>query len=408
MNAADLAPFAWPRDWKDAALLDLLPGTSFNCLLIPKELNAVRDAARRRGLAVFEAPPPEVNAIGGVWPGIRMSERGRRDEAESGPTGAPWIDSSGWQVLLARARSPKPVWVTCGPDAGAQPPAEQNYLLAVADAAAAGGRWVAALHPAHAAALAGRAPDAIALWKALAAAAAFFEQRKHWRDWPPAGPLAVISDFAGDNEFLATEVLNLAARRNLLYRVIDKSSAPAKLPPVRAVLYCDKEPPAAPLKASLEAFVQGGGLLVAPAAAAKAFGGPPVESPVPGYHVRSAGKGRVAAPGEEWSDPFLLAADTHILMSRRHDPVRVFNATSLGVHYSRQGPAALVQLVNFTRRAAARDVTLSVTGRWQTAKFSSLEQPAALPLQPVPAGRNVEFHLPRFALYAAVELEAAQ
>ena len=405
MNAADQVPFTWPREWKDGALLELLEGTPFNCLLVPRERNAVQDAARRRNLAVFEAPPPEVSAIDGVWPGIRMSERGRRDEAESGPTGAPWIDSNGWQVLLARARSPKPVWVTCGPDAAAAPPGEQDYLLAVADVAAAGGRWVASLHPAHAAALAGRAPEAAASWKALAAAAAFFQQHRQWSDWPPAGPLAVISDFAGGNEFLATEVLNLAARRNLLYRVVDRSSA-AKVPAVPAALYCDKEPPAPALKSSLEAFVKSGGVLIAPASVAKAFGGAPAESPVPGYDVWRAGKGRVAAPREDWSDPFLLAADAHILMSRRHDPVRIFNASSLGVYFSQKGAAALVQLVNFPRRAAARDVTLSVTGRWRTARFLSLEKPAAQPLPPVPAGRAVEFHLPPFALYAAVELVA--
>ena len=52
----------------------------------------------------------------------------------------------------------------------------------------------------------------------------------------------------------------------------------------------------------------------------------------------------------------LLAADAHILMSRRYDPLRVYNAASVYAHFTGQGAAGAVRLVNYSRRGAAGGV----------------------------------------------------
>ncbi|MBI4877498.1 MAG: hypothetical protein HY822_22950 [Acidobacteria bacterium] len=274
--------------------------------------------------------------------------------------------------------------------------------------ATGGGDWIVSLDGDFSAALGKGDSTALGDWRKMGATMAFFRKRRAWREWTLIGPLAVISDFAGDNEFLAGEVLNLASRRNLLYRVVDKARvSPSDLAGARAVLYVDKELPPAALLDRLAGFDKTGGLLIAPAPVAAKFAGPAVTGPVEGYDVRAFGKGRVAAPKKEWDDPFLLAADAHILMSRRYDPVRVFNAASLYVSCRDRGPNAVVQIVNFARRESAQPVSVALARSYAQARFHTLEADPA-PLKPVPAGQGVEFHLPPFSLYAAIELGGAK
>ena len=225
MAVEDRVPMRWPAGWDNPAALGLLKGTPVNCLIAGQRAGLLREPAAKLGIAVLDTPPDDVAVIDGTWPGMRISQARRRDDAEAGPTGAPWIDSNGWAVQLARARASKPVWVAFDPpkDAGTLTP--DRFQLAAADVAVAGGRWIVSLDDATAAALGRGDAPAVAGWRQVAAALASFEGRKAWRDWTPMGSLAVISDFAGDNEFLATEFLNLAARRNLLYRVVDKARA---------------------------------------------------------------------------------------------------------------------------------------------------------------------------------------
>lgn len=408
MAAAERVPMRWPAGWKDPAALELLKGTPVNCVVAGRQAGLLKEPAAKLGIAVVEAPPEDVAVVDGVWPGMRLSQGRRRDDADSGPTGAPWIDSSGWIIRLARARSGKPVWAAFDPPKDAGTPGPESYQLAVADVAAAGGWWMISLDEATAAALARRESAALQTWRKIAAAAAFFEKHADWRGYTPMGPLAVISDFSGDNEFLSTEVLNLAARRNLLYHVVDKTrAAQFDLTGLRAALWVDKDPPSPALFEKLTAFAKGGGLVIAPAAVAAKFAGTPAESPIHTYEVRSFGKGRVAAPKKEWDDPFILAADAHMLISRRHDPVNIFNAGSIYAHCSRRGADGLVQLVNFARRGSANLVSVGVTRKYARARLHLLEAEPA-PLDPVPSQRGVEFHLPPFPLYAALELGGAK
>jgi hypothetical protein len=137
------------------------------------------------------------------------------------------------------------------------------------------------------------------------------------------------------------------------------------------------------------------------------FAGTPAPSPIDGYDVRALGKGRVAAPRKEWDDPFVLAGDAHILTSRRYDPVRIFNAGSIFVNCAERGPDAIIQLVNFARRESANQISVAVSRNYAQARFHTLTADPA-PLKPAPAQRSVEFHLPPFALYAALELGGAK
>ena len=57
----------------------------------------------------------------------------------------------------------------------------------------------------------------------------------------------MISDFAGANEFLSLEVLNLLARQGSPYRVVEKNEAlDTSLDGLRAVLFLDEAHPTRP------------------------------------------------------------------------------------------------------------------------------------------------------------------
>ena len=50
-------------------------------------------------------------------------------------------------------------------------------------------------------------------WKSLAARPRWQEAHSAWRVWPAVAPLIVLSDFSGDNEYVAGETMLLAARQ---------------------------------------------------------------------------------------------------------------------------------------------------------------------------------------------------
>ncbi|MCX6638077.1 MAG: hypothetical protein NT090_23725, partial [Acidobacteria bacterium] len=105
MAMEDRVPMRWPAGWAGPAALELLKDTPVNCLVAGQRAGLLREPAAKLGITVVDTPPDDVAVIDGVWPGMRISQGRRRDDAEAGPTGAPWIDSNGWAVKLARARS---------------------------------------------------------------------------------------------------------------------------------------------------------------------------------------------------------------------------------------------------------------------------------------------------------------
>ncbi len=201
-------PMRWPDGWQDPSLLDLLNGTSVNYLLVEKSnaLERVVSQAKKNGIRVGSAaaPPSGITVVPGEWPGLKMSRSGAKDVVSAGPTGAPWVDSNGWQVRLAMALHPgSAVWV----DAAPKEPhlSRESYLLGVADTAAYGGRWIISLDVQLAAAVAAQTPAALETWKKICAAADFFAAHRAWSSYVPEAVVGVISNFSGENEFLTHE-----------------------------------------------------------------------------------------------------------------------------------------------------------------------------------------------------------
>lgn len=421
----ELTPMRWPDQWKDPSTLSLLKGTHINCLLIEDEgaHQSVASEARRNDIRVMKpkSAPQGVTIVRGVWPGIRMSHSGSRDEASSGPTGEPWVNSNGWKVRLTAALNPKSaVWVDVAPET----PAPGSYILCFADAAACGGRWIISLDDQLAAGIQAGNQEALETWRSLGRAANFFAAHSSWSDYIGEAVVGVVSDFTGANEFMSHELLNLLTRTWEQYKIILKARfSIAQVAGLRALLYPDSDPPTADLRKQILGFVRDGGLLIT----GPQWGetpGEPAEWDHPRYHCRVLGKGKIAVAKSDAQDPYLLANDTVALVSHRFDLLRFWDAGPVNAYLSAapDRKQAVVQMVSYmpemnrSRRRGYGEpgsVTVRVAGRYRTAQLLTFDQSAPLPALDHPASDKVgavimedavELHLHRLPHYAAVEL----
>lgn len=406
-------PLRWPEQWRDSGTLDLIERTPIGFLLFPSTdgYQPVIERARRLGITICDLsqPPSGTQMVKGEWPGVRMAAG--QGDASAGPTGAPWIDSNGWLVRLTRARKPgSPVWVAADAPKGNEIVPLSRHLVAVADSAAHGGCWVVTLDKDLAEGLAARKPELVNGWRKLMGAIGFFQSHSEWSAWPADAVLAVVSSFAGDDEFFSHELLNLTARTNVSYSIIFSGAVrPEALRGLRAVVYPDAGPPPAPVRQVLQGFVEGGGLLIAGPQWGSVPGAPAAqESPIPRYQIRGFGKGRIAMAYKQPDDPYQVAQDAQILLSHRYDLVRFFNGFLLGSYstVSPDGKRRLEHVINYAGGAGDDPPTARIAGRFRSAKLWSFDRTDARPLELVPARDSVEVHLPQFDVYGGVELEA--
>jgi hypothetical protein len=399
MPSADSQPVRRSSSWNGASILDLLSGRSPRFLLGPDN-DELAAAARQRGWSVSPSPPPDVKLVEGEWPGIRLSSE--RGAADAGPTGAPWIDANYWRVQLAQTLHPgKPVWVAASPPEKLLVPSDA-YVLALADAAAAGGRWIVEFTEAHAREVAGGARG---LWDRIGQGLAFFDAHRDWKEFRPVAVFAVLSDFSADNEFLASEIVNLAARQHQpVHILLKREFGEASLRGLKAVVYADAETPPPSLRKPLLAFAAAGGVVIA----GPSWGQVKAHEPHPHYRIERLGKGKLASASGGFDDPYLIASDAQILMSHRHDPVRFWNAGSLGSFYtaSLDGRRAVLHLFNFSARRRDDSVTVWFARPYRSARWWRIEAPKPEMLETVTQGGGVELRLPPVPVYAAIELEA--
>jgi hypothetical protein len=363
-------PMRWPDAWQDPALLDLLKGTAIDCLLISpsQELAAVRVRARNEG---YEgAAPSGVSIIQGEWPGVRMG----RGDAGAGPTGVPWVNSNGWAIRLAMALNPEvTVWVEASPAANTFVTAD-SYLIAIADSAAHGGRWIVSLDAALAASLAAGKREAQRPWKRILETTAFFAARKMWSSYTPVANIGVVSDFTGPNEFFSHELLNLLARAGAHAKPVP--IATASFQGLRAIIYPDAAPPSEVLRRQMETFVKSGGLVM-------------------------------TSERRQPDDPYVWANDAVVMVSHRYDLVRFWNGGATGsfVATSPDRKQTVVHLLFYSMRGPD-SATVRVAGRFRTAQAATVEHPAVENVEIQSQKDAMEVHLPPVSQYVALELES--
>jgi hypothetical protein len=361
-------PMRWPDTWTDPALLDLLKGTAIDCLLLGQgeRLAAVRARAQRDEYAV--ATPSEVAGIKGEWPGVKVGRGG----GGAGPTGVPWVNSNGWAIRLAMAQNPeRTVWVDAPPANGTFVTAD-SYLIAIADAATYGGRWIVTLDDPLAASLAAAKSEAQKPWQRIVEATRFFAARKMWSTYAAVENIGVVSDFSGPNEFFSQELLNLLARAGAHARPVLPGGS---LQGLRAIVYPDAAPPTGALRSKLDAFAKSGGLLMT-------------------SEKRAA------------DDPYIWARDAVVMLSHRYDLVRFWNGGSTGsfVTASPDGKKTVAHLLFYSMRGPD-SAAVRVAGNFRSVKAATVELPSLEKLETVSQKGGMEVHLPPVSQYVALELE---
>jgi hypothetical protein len=351
-------------------------------------------------------PSPFLGVSGLAWPGIR-DEAPRGADASTGPTGPPWIDSNTWYVRLARSLvAPKALWLGFEPPERGQAIEAASYIRAVADSSIYGGRWLVSLDPHLRAGLSEGRASAREAWAQVARAIAFFAADHDWTSFEPVGQLGVVSDFAGADEFLSFEVLNLLARQGSLYRILTREAARrAPLEGLDAVLYVDQARPGRELEDRLYAFAEAGGTLVVPPGWEERRA-PEDDAWIPRFRLFRCGRGRLAVSRADLADPFLLADDAQVLMSHRNDRVRAFNPGTSLLHYAASADArrGVLHAIRFDTPDPRAPLTAWFKDGWVRARASAADGTPGVAVAPLSAERGVEFALPPVPTYCALEL----
>ena len=391
----------WPAAWKDPAALELLKGTPVNCVLV-ENLPEIGARAKAAGLAA--AQPESVEVVPGLWPGIKFSRRGG-DNAAAGPTGVPWGDSNGWKIRMAAALHPgKDIWIDAVPK---EPRVSSGaYVTAIADAAAAGGKWIVTLDEKLAEGIAARQAQALETWDKIRGATAFFHAHADWASYTPEAAVGVVSDFTSP---LSGELLNLLGRGNQQYRAMPKDKlAKSSFRNLQAVIYPDASGPSAEMRDEVISFVKNGGMLIA----GPSWGRPELEPALethPRYALVQAGSGRIAIARWDLNDPYVLANDAAVLMSHRHELLRFWNGGAISSYYSaryspgQEAKRAIVQMVFYASRSTD-DAAVRIAGRYSKARLITMDDAEPRPIPVEAQNEAVEIHLPGMAHYAAVEL----
>ena len=312
-----------------------------------------------------------------IWPGVQGLQQD--GSVTTGPTGQPWVNSNAAAVRIAKFRNPgKQIWVGSMPRSNAR---NEEFVLAVSDAAQCGAQWIVA-----------DGGDLTRIQLALQ----FFARHQEWGEWEPVAALGIISDF---NAPIEREFLNLATRRGLSARILNQNK-PQGLAGLKAVIWLRENAPDEPALKFFRQWAEPGNLLLLPYGS-KVDGTAAEEH---GHKVYKTGKGRIAVALEAWTDPYMLAHQTHLLLSRRYDVMRLWNGGSLNPHYTQSvdGKRAVIQLVNYTARTTS-NVTLGLDKKFQKARLYTFEDVRELKIEAARTG--VEIPLPPVGVYAAIEVE---
>jgi hypothetical protein len=453
------------RAWSDPATLELVAGTPVNCLVVTWAEGSAEDedqqralrplvaAARGRGLSLvgwmgegadarkaagagralgLDAVATEsreplagfdvlrfrkrgfdersrsafLGDVDPVWPGMRPPKLEGVD-AVSGATSRPWLDSNVWYVRIARSLlEAEVIWLSFDPPDTGESVAADSYVQAIADSEIGGARWMISLDPSLRLGLAEARAPARETWARISRGLAFFRKHAAWAGCLPVGQIGVVSDYAGANEFLSFELVNLLSRRSALYRVLEKGRVQeASLEGLDALLYVDQTPPGPDLLRKLYAFAEKGGTLITPPGWEER-GVPEERAGMSRFHVFRCGRGRLAVAREAFGDPDLLAEDAELLTSHRHDRVRVFNLGNGQFHYATSGDGRTGVLHALAFPTPFRRTAMTVWFRrpWAGARVFTIDSENGSPAARAAVEGSVEFHLPPAPVYCALEM----
>ena len=334
-----------------------------------------------------------VLAVEGVSPGVGKADSSTTASASGGT----WVDSNMW---LARSfhldATPRPLWIDQRPGAGAP---SGIYGKSIADAAATGARWIVTLDDALRAKLLHQDADAQAAWRNIGSMLAFYEKHADRRAFEPFGTIAVVLDNAGPNLANSEECLNLVARHQIPYRVIERSNLnAAAIEGLRGLLAFDLNPATDAERKMLEKFANDGGMVMI----GPSWGRAPKDQ---AYRIAAFDKGEVAVFKEATPDPESVSRNINDMLVTEEQGAAFFNAPSVLSYVSleKSGEHALIQFVNYADTPSGA-ITVWVADQFKAAHLYTPDGAVTdLPVKRNPS--RTEISIPRIAVSGALLLE---
>ena len=402
---ADWVPIYWPSG--EPKTLDLLAGTSFNCVLVEStDLNRpLVQAAAKRGLGLGAVIRPNPNAVEqayraeqlhadavvfegdfraglpsglktpvielprrqkirlnspgavvgtwqGLWPGIAIERGG---ETMAGPSSNPWIDTNAGFVRFLRAASDSAVWLKVAPPENTAIPAVR-YGLAIADAEAAGGRWIVTLDKDLQARLLEGEARALADWKRINSYVSYFERHPEWREFRPFSTLGLIQDSESGGLLSAGLLDSMYAQHTAVRAIFPGRLTQASLRGIRTLVNVVRPERLSEVdQGVLASFRQTGGSLIAPP---------------PGWRFGPDTQGGMRPSKQQFArnqDIWEMLSDT---TARQNFGARTFNTAGILFHVlaSPDHNQLLIHVVNYTGFAADA-ITVQALGAWKRARL---------------------------------------
>ena len=329
-------------------------------LVVPAANSGAIDRAEREGFAVYveqasearltprhDSPGAEGIALEsrGKWPHIRANFVARNNVISqvASRTAQPWIENNAalLRVLQTSASGSYPMltyaWTPVTRAESEEGPAVENYLVAIAEAGSFGGNVLLRLHPRLQKDLLLGKPQARAAWNDIRRYIDFYADNLP-RRYRRVVDVAVVTA----EPMRAFEIINLLARHNVPFEIVDpKTAASRDLAPFKLLIVPDHVPDAASVATSFGAR----GVLVT---------------------------------AEQSRDPNKLALEIRRLLGREKRTIDIWNGITViaAPYQDPDGSGMLVTAVNYTYQPLP--VQMRVRGTFSQVQFESPEQDAVL------------------------------
>lgn len=339
-----------------------------------------------RGKMRIRDGEPVTGTNQGVWPGVRAGQNG---EAQSGPSGAPWIDTNTGFLRFVRAVTNGPIWI------GNQPPEKTllpigHYIQAIGDAAMSGARWVISLDDDFSRRLLAGEAKALHDWKTIGQCLQFYEDHSEWRTWQARSDLGIVEDVSS-GALLSGGILDMVAVKHTPVRPIPgRKLTGAALQGLKLAADVDPGALTTEQRAALTAFTHAGGtLLNAP----------------PDWKFVLPPDGQITLDEKSVKQLDEIWKELNSLTGRQNLGARLFNVSTMlsNLVQAPGGKTLALHLVNYSD-FPVESITVHVAGKFQHAR---LLQPGQDPLdlQPYEVEEGTGIDIDKVVGVAAVILE---
>lgn len=335
-----------------------------------------------RGIIDPSSPVAVHGSNKGVWPGINAVE-----DAHAAPSGAPWIDTNSGFLRFLRAASDKPAWIAISPPEKSAVTTER-YLQAIGDAGMIGARWVISLDADFRARLLARDAKALAGWKRITEALAYYEAHKDWAGLPPFGKLAVVQD-VDSGGLLSGGVLDMIAVKHTPVRPVPaRSMTSGSFTGAKMAVNVAPDSLSADQKAVLRDYTRAGGTLL---------------SAPPGWKMPVPRPDQITIEKADYEKLDLIWKEVNSMTGRANLGARLFNVSSMLSNLSGtpDGSRVVLQLVNYSEYPA-EDITVHMLGKFTKARLFAPGQ-TPVDLKPFETDEGTGVEIARISAIGTIE-----